>query len=421
MYREESVKAIIEKCKIKLNCGKEINVELPFIKGLKIYSSLEFPGILGEILITDYKQIPSNDLEYCGGILPGDKISFMIVSGDESEPEGKIVCEFDIYSVQSYDIKEYREHNSVRVKFCSSWLIPGFLKQIHRKYWKNKTTTQIIKDLILFCNGKIKRIEESSTRIDHFTAPIWTPISIIRFLLKKSRSKETNSSTYLLFENLDDGIYVVTKDLIVQKNEEIFGKLDEKVQIRHPSEIYKGRTNLMNFKTFADISPLYHGITKSEIQTFNFEEDTFYSIQYSPIKDVEQKHLTLSSLILDKFEDWKVIKTNFTDFTDKEKLFINQWKGPIKSEFEHKTFLIWDDTIKLVVMLPVSVKRKVGQLINVEVLRPEKNERLVDKRLSGKYFIRDLMYQYLDGYFYQILVLEQDGWFIPRPDTIKWR
>jgi hypothetical protein len=189
-----TVMLITEKAPIVLN-NSDINI-LYFIEDIFKFC------ITGTITFNDRYNL----MQY-GPFTGNEKIAIIYSVGRKNR---EII--FDIWKVGKIQqsgagIREETE-NLITMHFVDPFY-SGFLLKKYSRSWKNEKYSDIMKDIlnnmVFFKDGSRKfNIEESSNKTD-FIIPYWNPQTAIRWLMRRSKGKESGTSGYLCFNNTREG------------------------------------------------------------------------------------------------------------------------------------------------------------------------------------------------------------------------
>jgi len=422
---KQFTKGILEKVVFKLKCGATIDLDPSFVSKLVIYESMSQPGVTGLIEITDYQQLVSYDGSGCGGIAVGDEVQIAYRSGDETGQDPRIAKNFLIYHVQDYGLDERYEFNKVTIRFCSKWLIPALCGGCPPKYWKNKRASDAIIDVLSSCGCPFGKTDKTKIKHEIIVAPTcWSPLAFAWYYLSREESESFHAKNWVLYESLHVGVIMCTKKEIIQRNAEIFGVLsDDFIELNFKNTFWKGNAVLMEYKSLLDATTLFHGLFNSYAQGLWYDTDELWEVGIKAVSECDDRHVT-EAFPMNSGLGMSIPKSikQVGAYPQKtKKLTFEEFHKPLISYVEHTAGKTYSDVVKLVVQVPLSTKRKCGQFIHVNVLRPNKKKPTYDMRLTGCYYMHTIMTVFEAQKAYQFIVLTQDGYHKARPDMVTWK
>jgi len=413
MLETSPVKSGIQKVLISRNDGKSIEIDNSFIIKFEYTQTIGNLTTSAELIIQDYYGFLSeNPL----GI--NDRVIVTWCTGDEPSSEECVSKEFIIYDLE-YRIFETLTQNLLTLKLTDTWSI-DFLTKPTKRFWKQKKSSEIIRDVLSSCDVVYHFIEETNEIFESFVPPCWSPNLIIRYLLGRSSSERTKTSNWLQFITTKMGAIICTKETLLEYNQYWFSeRYLEEIEILSANKIYYGKTYLTHLSNLIDSIMLYNG-------AFYVESDLYHTDSNSLVKVFEDRPQTISSVnkasfipLVDVKND-TLIRKDYSDntlFPQSISKFL-QWNRNSLSRdiFERSGYLV-----RLPVVTNFHAKREPGLLVKLKIKKLPKEEQKIEESLTGEYLIESITSVFSTGAPYQILSLISEGLFYSRREDFLKR
>jgi hypothetical protein len=396
--------------------AKQISIVPQNISGIEISETILEPGIVGFIDILDYQGI-----EEIGGVFAGDTIT-IVWGGTDDKDENLIKATFTIYCCEDNDLLPKQTYVTTRYGFCSPWVIDAFTRQISR-VWENKTTTDMIQDLVKECGGTIGFVEESLTTLEKFVSPLWSPYRTIAYLMEISRSLDGNG--YLCWTDLRTG-----KVNITTLNYLMSGKLGHtnsaypfKSHVENPR--YQSLIKDMTIESKYDIIRLVSaGLPSLKLIGFNFDEGKPINTKTS-VTGLSNKHLSKHFPIPKKYLDKKYTTTKRTGVfpqTAEPTFHESQVLGLIENQLNHKYSMMATDIFKLNIYTIGEITRRAGWVADLDYVSQNVGSNAGNESMKGEYLICNINHMFAPMIDYtQVITLISDGYKQHKhPDMMRW-
>ncbi len=418
----------------------DITVDPTHIAELEIFESLVFPGITGKITLQDWENYKETRNPFAG-----DNV-YIHFGRDGDEP---LKLRFKIYESDFDSPPPDSLYNLVSLKFCSPWIIDGFVKK-DSLVWSNKRIDEIVRELVESCGGVINENYWSTDTqlLERFVSPYWTPCAIIKHLQSFVMTEEGHSGFCLWTEieppeDADDGqvCFMPISKLMKspEKSEEstlsfdaTYGAAD--IELRQNPADPKNTNRMQHMMITTDYDILRYGdagAARSKFVGFDFDGGKVMQLdqkidQYEHLKD---KHLMQKMQLNDKFlrSAYKTTK-NTTLYPNTNSLIETEEEAKklLKGKLHAKHAFLYSDSIKLNGLTTGEGRQKrVGKLIRVRYPNLTDGGTGAHGHYTGWYLLRNINHRISGMLYNNVVTLITDGVgrdadSVERADMINW-
>ena len=339
-----------------------------------------------------------------------EKIALMYSVSDKDLASRREIV-FDIWKIGRIQqvgtgMKEESE-NLITINFIDPFFY-GFNLRKYSRSWSNEKYSDIMSDILnnmVFVKkgGRKLIVEESSNRTD-FIIPYWTPQTALRWLMRRAKGKETNTSGYLCFNNTKNGFShnLVTLNYLLSD----IGKTIDSVPYQFSSKNVSSDNKILEWWINGvdyNSTPILRGGTWKG-SDFNTKKLLNYEFLYSDgVKDtVMLGKKTLFPKINDSYSS--NIMPGDSSYDIIENISYNDWAKRYNMQF----------IVNIIV--EGHEKRYAGQQIEIKWPSGEKalgNQVAFNELLKGKYLIKSITHSFDPGhsfYYRQRIVLIKNAY-----------
>lgn len=304
---------------------------------------------------------------------------------------------FDIAKISKIVKSGSSTHQGFRtlleIYFVDEFYFPS-LQNRYSRSWSNTQTSTIIKEI---CENMIgiehwNEFEESSNNID-FCSPYWSSLEMLRWIIPRSKGKNSNSSSYLLFNNNSKEDFLVsnliTLESLLSNNE--FMRNNFLINVEEWLESHKyfltnhAETNFSSYNQI--LSYIWNGIDKHSYNTLKGGVRFGYDSSRKKLLQTQHNYK-------DDTEELTMLggKTLFTDISNPTTSYKNIGESNISS-LDNIYMDKWTKSYCCQNTLNISVRghetRYAGGLIEIPWPSVSPDE-ILNKNLQGIYLVSEV-------------------------------
>jgi len=272
--------------------------------------------------------------------------------------------------------------NLISMQFVDPYFTP-YGQRKYSKSWKNTKYSSIMEDILknmVFMKTQKMNVEDSSNYSD-FVIPYWTPITAIRFLMRRGKGIRSGTSGYLCYNNTQNGF---TTNLITMNYllEDLGRTIDKDIYYIDKAEV-SSKNKIMEW-WISGVDKTSNSVIRGGIwRGIDFSKKTLLNQEFKYQDGVD------NTIMLGK-------KTLFTDIDDIKSSNALVTDGALESLFN----IAYNDWVKrynlqFIVNFIVEgdERRFAGQQIEVEWKSPSLND--FNDQLKGKYLIKSITHEFV--------------------------
>lgn len=417
----------LSKLEIVTQSGLSVDVSTFFVS-LELYESMFSNTITGSVTIHDKNNLLGNT-----AINGKEKIN--VVFNTPSAPE--ISKTFYVHEISLNQRIPGKKESMIKINFSTLPFFLSYSQKISKSY-KNKSISQIALSIFFdYLSNKNDRLEYVITSIPDtgpktsVVIPRWTPFQTLNWLAKKA--EKNGNCDYMFFESMEGFFFAPLSFFKSQIPVTTYKYVEEKVTDGLSKNIDLEISKIMTFVDISDIDKKsqleMEGVFASRMLV---HDTTFKSIEannFSYLKDLgDSEIITLEKNLIAPF--------SYIDKVSPTVKYMHKCKSEYSfdgvkeqsSPFNHQkrlSHLLRNNTKVLRLDVPGDSRRRVGDVINVEILSPEyigakDDTDILDKYLSGRYLISSIGHHIVrnDGYFMGLEVMK-DSQYSPVSDLVS--
>lgn len=417
----------LTKLEIITQSGVSIDVSTFFVS-LEIYESMFSNTLTGSLTIHD-----KNNL--LGNVSINGKEKINVIFNTPSTPE--ISKSFYIHEISLNQRVPGKKESYIKMNFSTLPFFLSYSQKVSRSY-SNKSMSQIALSIFLnYLSNKNDPLEYVLTSIPDtgpkisLVIPNWTPIQTLNWLAKKA--EKNGNCDYMFFESMEGFFFAPLSFFKSQLSVTTYKYVEEKVTQGLSKDVDAEMTKIMTFVDISDVDKKsqleMEGVFASRMLV---HDTTFKSIElneFSYLKDLADSEIpTLEKNLIAPYTYINKIDptTKYMYKTKSEYSFdgVKEQYSPFNYQ-KRLSHLLRNNTKVLRLDVPGDSRRRVGDVINVEILSPEflgakDDTDVLDKYLSGRYMISSIGHHIVrnDGYYMGLEVMK-DSQYNPVSDLVS--
>jgi hypothetical protein len=273
--------------------------------------------------------------------------------------------------------------NLISMNFVDPFFIPYSLRK-YSKSWIDKKYSSIMEDILnnmVFMKDIQKmNVEESSNNTD-FIIPYWTPITAMRFLMRRGKGRKSGTSGYLCFNNTENGFKtnLITMNYLL---EDLGRTMDVDTYHMDTAEV-SSKNKIMEW-WISGVDKASNAVIRGGTwRGFDFTTKQLLNREFTYQDGVDNTFMLGKKTLYTNIDDTTSVSTLVSDGTE-DGLFniaYNDWVKRYNLQFI-VNFIVEGDE-----------KRFAGQQIEVEWKSPSLDQ--FNDQLKGKYLIKSVTHQFI--------------------------